>query len=51
MLLSLNAAKLTANQPQQHPGIIGDHTGKGKQQEKCQLGGAGQFVNTLSRGR
>ena len=32
-------------QPQQQPGVVGDHTGKGEQQKKRQLGRAGQPVN------
>ena len=29
---------------EKYPGIVGDHTCKGKKQKKCQLGSSGQFV-------
>ena len=41
----LERRKADGHQPQQHPSVIGDHAGKGKQQKECQLGGAGHFVN------
>ena len=37
-------------QPQKYPGIVGDHAGKGKQQEKSKLGCTGQLMHhTLPR--
>mgnify|MGYP006923477619 CR=1 FL=1 len=32
-------------QAQQHPGVVGDHAGKGKQQEERQLGGSGHLMD------
>ena len=37
--------KADGHQPQQHPGVVGDHAGKGKQQKKRQLGGAGKLMH------
>ena len=39
------AAEADDHQPQQHPRIVGQHTGEGEQQEKHQLGGARQGVD------
>ena len=37
-------------QAKKYPGIVGDHTGKGKQQEKSKLGCTGQLMHhTLPR--
>ena len=32
-------------QAQQHPGVVGDHAGKGEQQEERQLGGSGHLMD------
>ena len=41
----LERGQADRQQHQQHPGVVGDHAGKGKQQEERQLGGSGHLVD------